>query len=219
MYTPVLCNSCRRDTQLTIPNITKSFQEEISCYEIAHALHHSTIINMDPPQRLFPLTFAWLNIDSNHLSTLGAVTIQNFWYLLRPTWINFIKTIPKFPHRIHYIKHIQTGNNNDIPNITIISSYQLDAFFKCLSLVLQQPFILKRLSHGVVTDTKVNPGNYACSSKIMLIRESVNGSKIYEPWLKTSKLTRELFPVCLPTVQKNLHIIPESISPAIFKSR
>jgi hypothetical protein len=173
---------------------------------------------MDPPQRLFPLTFAWLNIDSNHLSTLGAVTIQNFWYLLRPTWINFIKTTPKFSHRIYYIKHIQTRNNNDIPNITIISSYQLDAFFKYLSLVLQQPFILKQLSHGVVTDTKVNPGNYACSSKIMLIRESVNGSTIYEPWLKTSKLTQELFPVCLSTVQKNLHIIPESILPAIFKS-
>jgi hypothetical protein len=137
MYTPVLCNSCRRDTQLTIPNITKSFQEEISCYEIAYVLHHSTIINMDSLQRLFPLTFAWLNIDSNHFSTLGAVTIQNFWYLLQPTWINFIKTTPKFSHRIYYIKHIQTGNNNDISNITIISSYQLDAFFKCLSLVLQ----------------------------------------------------------------------------------
>jgi hypothetical protein len=200
MYTLVLCNSCRRDTQLTIPNITKSFQEEISCYEIAHVLHHSTIINMDLPQKLFLLTFAWLNIDSNHLSTLGAVTIQNFWYLLRLTWINFIKTIPKFLHRIHYIKYIQTGNNNDIPNITIISSYQLDAFFKCLSLVLQQLFILKRLSHGVVTNTKVNPGNYACFSKIMLIRESMNGSMIYEPWLKTSKLIQELFLVCFPTV-------------------
>jgi hypothetical protein len=151
---------------------------------------------MDPPQRLFSLVFAWLNIDSNQLSSLGAVTIQNFWYLLRPTWINFIKTTPKFPHRIHYIKHIQTGNNNDIPSITITSSYQQDAFFKCLSLVLQQPFILKRLSHGVVTDITINPGNYARTSKIMLVRNSVNGSVIYEPWLQTSKLTQELFPVC-----------------------
>jgi hypothetical protein len=143
MYTPVLCNYCRLDTKLTIPNITKSFQEEISCYQITNTLHHSTIINMDSLQRLFPLVFAWLNIDSNQLNTLGAVIIQNFWYLLRPTWINFIKTTSKFPHRIHYIKHIQTGNNNDISSITITSSYQQDAFFKCLSLVLQQPFILK----------------------------------------------------------------------------
>jgi hypothetical protein len=137
MYTPMLCNSCRQDIKLTIPDITKSFQEEISCYQIAHTFHYSTIINIDPPQRLFPLIFAWLNMDSNHFSTLGAVTVQNFWYLLRPTWINIIKTTPKFPHRIHYIKHIQTGNNNNIPNITIISSCQLDALFKCLNLVLQ----------------------------------------------------------------------------------
>jgi hypothetical protein len=196
MYIPVLCNSYRWDTKLTIPNITKSFQEEILCYEIAYVLHHSIIINMDPSQRLFPLIFAWLNIDSNYLSTLEAITIQNFWYLLQPTWINFIKTIPKFSHRIHYIKHIQTGNNNDIPNITIISSYQLDTFFKYLSLVLQQPFILKWLSHGVIINTKVNSENYACFSKIILIRESVNRSMIYESWLKASKLTQELFPVC-----------------------
>jgi hypothetical protein len=174
----------------------KSFQKEISCYQIAHILHHSTIINMDPSQRLFLLVFTWLNIDSNQLSTLGAVTIQNFWYLLQPTWINFIKTTPKFSHRIHYIKYIQTGNNNDIPSITITSSYQQDAFFKYLSLVLQQSFILKRLSHGVVTDITINPENYACTSKIMLVKKSVNRSVIYEPWLQTSKLTQELFPVC-----------------------
>lgn len=222
MYTPVLCNSCRQDTKLTIPNITRSFQEEILCYEIAHTLHHSIIINMDPPQRLFPLVYAWLNIDSNLLSTLGAITIQNFWYLVRPTWINIIRTTPKFPQRIHYIKHIQTGNNNDILNITIISSYQLDAFFKCLNLVLQQPFILKRLSHDVVTSSSINPESYTCSFKIMLIRESVNGSVIYEPWLKTSKLTQELFPVYFLSFNRQLFrtITNDScLSLAIFKYR
>lgn len=160
------------------------FVEELHSATLACAANHVAVIDIDPTYRLFVLTYNWLNLESNMLEALGVFSLQNFWYLLKETWIHGIKMqFGSSGSCSTYIRHIITGNNGDWENISIATEDEQIAFFHTLCVVFNITICLHFLMGTACNTRNINICPTATQVKIINVRKSVQGNYIFEPWI------------------------------------
>ena len=201
--TPVLCKNCRPMQHTTIQQITQTFNEEFYSFLLAHKTGHAIVIHLDAAQRLFPLVFNWLNLESlvctispSHgcnsqlyqiLKERGILNLQNFWYFLCATWLDQIQIQYKNTDatKSSYLTHIRTANNNNLNNIDIITDLQRKIFWSTLSLALKITIQINIITNNFHTTTIINTTKGDTEfTKIINIRQSLtnSNSNLYEPW-------------------------------------
>jgi hypothetical protein len=122
------------------------------------------------------------------LKQIGVWSLQNFWFILQPTWLHQIETTYNNTNKSSYLRHIITGNNNDLHNIIISNSVEETIFFSAVSLVFNisiQINFITNSSHNSITINRCNNSN---NNKIINSRKSVNEQNIYEPWINPAIL-------------------------------
>lgn len=56
------------------------------------------------------------------LKDVGVYSIENFWYILKDTWLHQIQLqyqSTNYHAKVNYTRHITTANNQDLENISI----------------------------------------------------------------------------------------------------
>lgn len=121
------------------------------------------------------------------LKNKGVFSIQNFWYILKPTWIYQITTKYHCKEQNKYIKHIQSGNNNNFQDISIVETDQQSIFFTTITLVFDINIIINNINNTSHTPKTINPRK-SDTTKIINCRHTVIGGDIFEPWIKESDI-------------------------------
>lgn len=120
---------------------------------------------------------------------MGILNIQNFWYLLKDTWLQQIETKYHNKNKSSYLKHISTANNNNFNNISISDEQAETVFFGTLSLVFNINIQIMTISNNSHITTIINTcKDITRPTKIINKRKSINGGNIYEPWINPTIL-------------------------------
>jgi hypothetical protein len=90
-----------------------------------------------------------------------------------------------------YYNHIQSANNNDLPNLIIVSDLQQKIFFATLSITLNITIQVNRIAQSSHITTTTNTCLSNNLIKIVNIRSSVSHKTIYEPWINPTVLNTE----------------------------
>lgn len=123
------------------------------------------------------------------LQKYGIMNLQNFWYILKPTWIKHIKTHPNLQNKPDYITHIATGNNNNLHDISISHPIQRTIFFNTISLVFNISIKFLHILNNSHHETTLNACHQHNPIKILNIRTSIYNTDLYEPWINPIALT------------------------------
>ena len=112
-------------------------------------------------------------------------TLQNFWYLLRATWIHQIQMqVPSTDAtKNSYIRHIATGNNYQYHTLSINIKPHMQIFFCTLSLVLNITIQVHSIINNSHQTQAVNTCQHLNPIKIVNIRTAIKEQIICEPWI------------------------------------
>jgi hypothetical protein len=122
------------------------------------------------------------------LKNIGVFSLQNFWFILRLTWLNQIQVQYNNTEKSSYIRHITTGNNNDLQNICINNGLEQEIFFCTLSLVFNINIQINFITNNTHKMSKLNYCNNNNPTKIINIRKSASDGNIYEPWINPKSI-------------------------------
>ena len=126
------------------------------------------------------------------------MSLQNFWYLLQPTWLQQIQTqYPNNANKSNYIKQISTGNNSNWSYISITSPTEQTIFFTTLSLVFNLTFQILTISNCTHITNTINACNQDNDKKSISVRQSINSATLFEPWFDPQILVNRQLPVFL----------------------
>lgn len=130
------------------------------------------------------------------LKEYGVVNLHNFWCLLRTTWLRQIDIQYKGGKYTSYYRHIETGNNSDLDNLSISSTLEQQIFFTTLSLVLKVTFLIHHIHQATSLSKSINACDMPNHIKTINYRKSIQGDDIFEPWIAESVL-QSSHKVCL----------------------
>lgn len=125
---------------------------------------------------------------SELLYNIGVVNLQNFWFILAPTWILQINKASNFDDKQQYIKHINTGNNGDFANIKITLPIHQEIFFNTISLVFNISIQMNTITKNTHSTITINLTNQPNRLKIINWRLSYSNEKVFEPWINPAIL-------------------------------
>lgn len=117
------------------------------------------------------------------LQSLGVHNLQNFWYLLLPSWQHQITSQYHERDKSFYQAHISFGNNGNLETIIIQTDTQQSIFFNTISLVLGFPITINTITSTNSTSVIFNPAQHSVPSKHFNIRKSISGIQLFEPWV------------------------------------
>jgi hypothetical protein len=124
------------------------------------------------------------------LRQVGVFSLQDFWYILHITWLHQIEIQYPNPNKSSYLRHIITGNNNDLQNLIINNGVEETIFLSTLSLVFDISIQINSItSNNTHTSTTINECNNTNNIKIINFRKSVDEGNIYEPWINPTILS------------------------------
>lgn len=60
----MLCKNCRAELSISSEQLRKHFEQEYRSAVLAFQTGHIVVIHLDHARRLFPLIYAWLDLES-----------------------------------------------------------------------------------------------------------------------------------------------------------
>lgn len=115
------------------------------------------------------------------MQEFGVASLQNFWYLLKPTWMKELQN-STISHKLEYMRHVETGNNYDFCDMEIQSQQQQQVFFNTISLVFGFEIHVHNITGSTHSTTIFNRCGKSETIKIINKRKLANGKDCFEPW-------------------------------------
>ena len=116
------------------------------------------------------------------LQMVGVTSPQNFWFILQDTWVTTIKSHYHHPEQSSYHKHILTGNNGHINDISIKDQNQASMFFSAISMVFNVTIQINSIDGSSFSSVSINCTNNINPIKIINTRLFMD-HLVYEPWV------------------------------------
>jgi hypothetical protein len=116
------------------------------------------------------------------LKDVGVYSIENFWYILKDTWLHQIQLqyqSTNYHAKVNYTRHITTANNQDLENISISTPLEQAIFFSTLSLVFNISIQINTIHQNSYIKVLVNKNPSPNNLKIINTRKSVQGKDIF----------------------------------------